>query len=60
MPIKAQNKTAIENLIERIFHENKDRGYFRLLKQQNKNTSVQVLYRPGSKRPEEHFFQYFT
>jgi hypothetical protein len=60
MPFRTQNKMGIESLIERIFRETKERNNYQLLRQTNKaDTSVHVLYRPESKRPEEHLFQYF-
>jgi hypothetical protein len=62
MVTTSQNKTVAEHLLERIFLNDKEQeGRFEVLKQKGKaNTSIHVLYHPRSKRPEEHFFQYFT
>lgn len=61
MVISSQNKTNAEHLLERILQADKEQGNYKMLKQKSKmNTSIEILYQPRSKRPEEHIFQYFT
>jgi hypothetical protein len=61
MVMTSRNKTIAENLLERILLSDKEQGRYEVVKHKGKaNNSVQLLYHPRSKRPEEHFFQYFT